>query len=71
METESRRKALLAGARLLAVTALGAMAAALGLRRPSAPRAGPGYCDRAGRCGGCEVTSGCDAWQATHGGPRP
>ena len=71
MRTENRRTVLLTGARLTAVAALGALAAALGLRRKSKGSGAPGYCDRAGRCGGCTTTKSCDAYQAMHGGPRP
>ena len=68
MTTEDRRKVLRSGARLLFATALGALALALGLRKGEKTA---GYCDRAGRCGGCEVTKSCDAYQAMHGGPKP
>jgi hypothetical protein len=66
--TEERRKVLRSGARLLLATALGGLAVALGLRRGEKTA---GYCNRAGRCGGCEVTHNCDAFQAMHGGTKP
>ncbi len=71
MRTEERRKALLTGARLTAAAALGALGAFLGLRRQTKFVADGGYCDRAGRCDGCEITADCDAYQAMNGGSRP
>ena len=32
---------------------------------------GDGYCDRAGRCNGCDVTADCDVYLATHLTPGP
>jgi len=77
VKTEERRGLLLTTARLTAVAALGALAATLGLRRQTKLGTGDGYCDRAGRCNGCQITAKCDVYQATHGfeatrgGPRP
>jgi hypothetical protein len=62
---EDRRQLLRTGARYLFATALGALAVSLGLRRGGKTAAG--YCERAGRCGGCEVTADCDTFQAMHG----
>jgi hypothetical protein len=62
VETEGRRGIL----RLAAAAGLGALAAALGLRRGESVE--EGYCDRAGRCGGCPVTDDCDVYQAIKGG---
>ncbi len=64
MKTEERRGVL----RLAAAAALGALAATLGLRRGTKDTKNSGYCDRAGRCGGCPVTEGCDVYQAMNGG---
>ena len=69
MKTEERRGILLTGARLTAAAALGALAATLGLRRRTKASKDGGYCDRAGRCGGCRTTANCDVYQETHGGP--
>ena len=63
METEQRRGVL----RLAAAAALGALAATLGLRRGS-ENTEEGYCDYAGRCGGCPVTDDCDVYRDMHGG---
>ena len=71
MKTENRRTVLLTGARLTAVAALGALAATLGLRRGAKGARASGYCDRAGRCGGCPITHDCDAYQALLPGSRP
>ena len=71
MKTDNRRGVLLTGARLAAAAALGALAATFGLRRQTKLGSGDGYCDRAGRCGGCRITSDCDVYQAMNGGPRP
>ena len=68
MMNEERRKVLRSGARLAVAAAIGGLALKLGLRRRPEST---GYCDRAGRCGGCQVTSSCDVYQAMHGGPRP
>ncbi len=64
MTSENRRQVLRSGARALVATALGALAVSLGLRRGE--KTTEGYCDRAGRCGGCAVTAGCDVYQITH-----
>ena len=66
MMNENRRQVLRTGARYLIATVLGALAVSLGLRRGEKTA---GYCDRAGKCGACEVTTSCDAWQAMHSGP--
>jgi hypothetical protein len=71
VKTGERRGILVSGARLAAAAALGALAATLGLRRQTKRADDGGYCDRAGRCRGCEVTADCDVYQAMHGGPRP
>ena len=63
MKTDSRRRVLRSSARLAIAAALGALATRLLLRHP---RRAEGYCDRAGRCGGCRVTEGCDVYQALH-----
>ena len=69
MTTEERRQALRTGARTLVAAAIGALAVKLGLaRRTKRADEGEGYCDRAGRCGGCQVTAGCDVYRSTHGG---
>ena len=61
MKTDSRRRVLRSTARLAIGAALGALAAKLLLRRPAA---GTGYCDRAGRCGGCTIQAACDTYRA-------
>ncbi len=66
--TDQRRQVLRSGARYLFATAIGALALTLGLRRREKST---GYCDRAGRCGGCRVTADCDVYQATHVEGRP
>ena len=66
--TEERRQILRSGARYLFAAAIGALALTLGLRRREKST---GYCDRAGRCGGCGITAGCDVYQATHVGRKP
>jgi len=71
VKTDNRRGVLLTGARLAAAAALGALAATLGLRRQTKLGTDDGYCDRAGRCGGCRITADCDVYQAMNGGPRP
>ncbi len=63
MTTDSRRRVLRSTARLALAAALGALAAKLLLRHPSKS---PGYCDRAGRCGGCTIQAGCDVYRALH-----
>ena len=68
MATEERRRVIEKGARYLVAAALGALALSLGLRRGKKTA---GYCDRAGRCGGCQVTDDCGVYRDTHGGPRP
>ena len=68
MRTDERRGVLVSGARLAAAAALGALAATFGLRRQTKLTNGDGYCDRAGRCNGCDVTADCDVYLATHQG---
>jgi hypothetical protein len=68
VKSETRRSLLRATARTVAVAAIGALAASLGLRRRSRSE---GYCDRAGRCGGCPVTETCDVFRAMGGRARP
>ncbi len=63
MASRDRRRALRSVARVVAAAAVGAVALTLGLRRRSKST---GYCDRAGRCGGCSVTAQCDVYLATH-----
>ena len=65
METE-RRETLRWAARAAVAAALGALGVALGLRRGGARD--EGYCDRAGRCGGCPVTDDCEIHRAIGGG---
>ena len=67
MRTDERRGVLETGARLAAAAALGALGLTLGLRRAKDTKVA-GYCDRAGRCGGCSATASCDVFQAMHGG---
>lgn len=69
MINEDRRQLLRTGARTLIATALGALAVALGLRKGE--QTTTGYCDRSGRCRGCDVTAGCDVYQMTHHPRRP
>ena len=71
MMTEDRRQVLITGVRYAAAAALGALAVKLGLRRGTEESRSDGYCDRAGRCGGCEITADCDVYQAMNGGGRP
>jgi hypothetical protein len=59
----SRRRTLRSVARVAVVAAIGAVAVTLGLRRRSKSA---GYCHRAGRCGGCDITAQCDVYRATH-----
>jgi hypothetical protein len=68
VKTETRREALRTAARGAIAAALGAAAVVLGLRR-GRPKT-TGYCDQAGRCGGCPITSDCDVYQAMGGGRR-
>ena len=63
MTSDDRRQVLRTGARYLIATALGALAVSLGFRKGE--RTAEGYCDRAGRCGGCEVTAECDVYRIT------
>ena len=69
MKSDGRRHLLLTGFRLAAAAGIGALALRLGLRRRTKDTKVAGYCDRAGRCGGCAVTADCDVWLAMHGGP--
>jgi hypothetical protein len=66
--TETRREILRTAARGVAAAALGAVAATLGLRRGR--RRSEGYCDHAGKCGSCPVTSDCHVVEAIGGGGR-
>jgi hypothetical protein len=66
MKNGERRGVLVSGARLAAAAALGALAATFGLRRQTKWTTDGAYCDRAGRCDGCDVTADCDVYQATH-----
>ena len=67
-KAESRRNLLRTAARTAVAAAIGGLALALGLRRRSKSA---GYCDHAGRCGGCPVTDGCDVFEAMGGRTRP
>jgi hypothetical protein len=69
MANDDRRQVLRTGARYLIASALGALAISLGLRKGE--QTSSGYCDQAGRCGGCEVTADCDVYQVTHQEKRP
>ena len=69
MKTDERRGILRTGARLAAAAALGALGVTIGLRRRGKDTKEAGYCNRAGRCGGCDVTETCDVFQDMHGGP--
>jgi len=66
--TESRRDLLRTAGRAVAAAALGALAVTLGFRRRTKAS---GYCDHAGRCGGCPVTEDCDVYRAMGGKARP
>ena len=68
MTTETRREVLRTAARGVVAAALGAVAATLGLRRHRSRERG--YCDHAGKCGGCPETSDCDVYEAIGGRPR-